>query len=248
MKKVNLFNINFNIVTMDQIIAYLAKVVAEDLSIFIQTVNVDHIILTRKDNFFKKIVDSADIVTCDGMPIVWTSKIKKTPLPERVTGADLTIELCKYSSQYNFKIFILGGEPGVAERAERVAKKLYGNDVKIVGFYSPHYEELINEDSNKIICSIINKSEANVLLMALGTPKQEKWYWNYKKYLKPNVIIGVGAAIDFLAGNKKRAPYWIRNFGFEWLYRLVKEPKRMYKRYLIRDIKFIPLLFKEILK
>jgi N-acetylglucosaminyldiphosphoundecaprenol N-acetyl-beta-D-mannosaminyltransferase len=246
-KKIKMFDVDFNVTTTEDTSKYLSESIRKGIKIFIQTVNVDHLILMRSDRYFKEIVESADIVTCDGMPIVWTSKIKRTPLPERVTGADLTVDLFKKSNEYGFKIFILGAAPGVAEKAANEVKRKY-QGANITGVYSPSSEELYNEDASRNICNIINDSETNILLMALGTPKQEKWYYQHKNKLNVNVVIGVGAAIDFIAGTQKRAPVWLRKIGLEWFYRLLLNPKRMFSRYIVRDSKFIPMFIKEIKK
>lgn len=247
MEKVNIFGIGFDKVTIAQTISILDRSVCTAQRLFIQTVNVDHIALMRKDALFKKIVHSADIITCDGMPIIWASKLMGNPLPERVTGADLTTEICKYSSRKNFNIFILGAAPGVAKKAKQAAELQYPG-VHIVGTYAPSAAELESSEKEKEICTMINHSSANILLMALGTPKQEKWYWRNRKRLHISAIIGVGAAIDFLAGTKKRAPGWMQDAGLEWLYRLMKEPIRLAHRYIVRDFKIFPLFAREWLK
>lgn len=246
MNKVKLFELQFDAVNLEQMIETIVNDIKLNNKVFIQTVNVDHLILMKKDVLFKRIVHSASYVTCDGMPILWTSKLRGSGLPQRVTGADLTIELFKHSREKELKIFIFGAAPGVAETAKKQAETIYSG-VNIVGTYSPHPNELVDRDRNKDICLKINQSGANILLMALGTPKQEKWYWDNKEMLNINVVIGVGAAIDFIAGIQKRAPVWVREFGFEWLYRLINEPRRLWKRYLYQDMKFIPLFIKELL-
>ncbi|WP_353949011.1 WecB/TagA/CpsF family glycosyltransferase [Sporolactobacillus sp. Y61] len=247
MEKVDLFGISFNKVTIAQMIAILTHSICNNQYLFIQTANVDHIILTQNDKLFREIVQSANIITCDGMPIIWASRLLKNPLPERVTGADLTTAICKYSFKRFFNLFILGAAPGVAEKAKRMAELKYPG-CHIVGVYSPSCSELADSEKSRNICEQINRSGSNILLLALGTPKQEKWYWQNKKRLHVNAIIGVGAAIDFLAGTKKRAPKWMRDVGLEWLYRLTKEPVRLFRRYMIRDLKIIPLFARELIK
>lgn len=247
MKTVNLFEINFANVTNNEMIYFLSQAIKKNDHLFIQTVNVDHVVLSKKDNQFKRIIDSADVVTCDGMPIVWISKIKGKPILERVTGADLAVEICRLSSKFGFKVYLFGGGPNVADEAKKNIEILFPG-AKVVGTYCPSNEELQSKKMSRKLCEDINYCKPNILLLALGAPKQEKWYWRNKEYIEANVTIGVGAAIDFLAGSKKRAPRWIRNAGFEWLFRLALEPKRMLKRYLVRDLKIIPLFIKELMK
>lgn len=247
-EKVELFDVKFNNVTMAEFLKLLTELITTDKkNNLIQTVNVDHIMLMKEDPEFNKIVKNAAMITCDGMPIVWASKFKTAKLAERVTGADMTLEIFKNSAANNYKVFILGAGPGVAELATKKARDLY-KDVQIMGVYSPAKEELKDAEKSKEICRRINESEANILLIALGAPKQEKWYWSNKEFLDVNAIIGVGASIDFIAGTQERAPKWMRNAGMEWSFRLMKNPNRMFQRYIVRDSKFLPLFLKEIIK
>ncbi|WP_422123876.1 WecB/TagA/CpsF family glycosyltransferase [Planococcus sp. X10-3] len=247
-EKIELFDVKFNNATMPEFLELLTELIAANTkNNLIQTVNVDHIMLMREDPEFDHIVRNAALITCDGMPIVWASKFKSVKLPERVTGADMTLEIFKHSAAKDFKVFILGAGPGVAELAAEKARETF-EGVQITGVYSPAKEELQDADASQAICRRVNESGANILLIALGAPKQEKWYWKNREFLEVNAIIGVGASIDFIAGTQERAPVWMQNAGMEWSYRLMKNPNRMFQRYIVRDSKFLPLFIKEIIK
>lgn len=247
-EKIELFDVKFNKVTMPEFLELLTELItANKKNNLVQTVNVDHIMLMKEDPEFDHIVRNAELVTCDGMPIVWASKFKTAKLPERVTGADMTLEIFKHSAANNYKVFLLGAAPGVADLAAQKAREVYPG-AQISGVYSPAKEELEDAEASQAICRRINESGANILLIALGAPKQEKWYWKNKEFLDVNAIIGVGASIDFIAGTQERAPVWMQNAGMEWSYRLLKNPNRMFQRYVVRDSKFLPLFLKEIIK
>lgn len=212
---------------------------------YLTTPNVDHVLRLQKDEEFRKIYSGASLVTADGMPIVWTSKLLGQPLKERVAGSDLFPELCRLSAQNDVGVYFLGSMPGVAELAAENLKKRYPG-FRLAGFYSPPFGFEKDAAENEKILQKINESKAPILFVALGAPKQEKWtyrYLNRLEYVKAAFCIG--ASIDFAAGVVKRAPAWVGKIGLEWLWRLASDPKRLWKRYLIEDTAFIGLFLKE---
>lgn len=245
MKVQNILDINFASITKEALIPYLRKCIDENLIIHLHTVNVDHLVIGHKDENFKNIMKNANIVVADGMPIVWYSRLIRRSLPERVTGVDLCELICKKSKKMEFKIYLLGAKKGVGERAKKKLEIKYPG-VQIMGVYSPDKYELNNERDSKEIVKVINASGANILLVAFGAPKQEIWISKYKPLLKTNINIGVGATVDFMAGEVKRAPKKIQNIGLEWLYRMLKDPKRLFKRYIINDSYFILMCLKSL--
>ncbi|WNB92502.1 WecB/TagA/CpsF family glycosyltransferase [Bacillus sp. NEB1478] len=245
METTKIFNINFNRITLKELIEEINNKVKNNKRIHIHTANVDHVVLANKNLKFKKVIEDADIVVADGMPIVWSSKLIKNSIPERVTGVDLSYEICGKSNEYDFKIFLLGAAEGIAEKAKRNLLSKFP-DLKIVDLYSPSPEELLSIERNDEILMRINSSGANILLVSLGTPKQEYWINENKEKLITNVNIGVGATIDFMAGEIDRAPLLLRNIGLEWFYRLLREPKRLFKRYIVNDSYFLIIILKEI--
>lgn len=241
-----LFGLKFRRIDLDGVVKWVAEKINEDNSYAIHTVNVDHLCIRDHDTKFGQSMKSADLLVADGMPLVWYSRLVASPLPERITGVDLSYRLCELSRQLDLRIFLLGARPGVAEKAINKLVDQYG-DVNIGGFYSPSREEILNEEKSIEIIQDIKRSGSNVLLVAFGAPLQEIWINQYRNELKGIVSIGVGATLDFMAGNVKRAPTWVQHIGFEWLFRLISEPRRLVKRYLIRDLIFFRICSSDLL-
>ncbi|MCL6598835.1 MAG: WecB/TagA/CpsF family glycosyltransferase [Alicyclobacillus macrosporangiidus] len=239
-----ILGIPFAAATTRTIAEFLASACQEKSGhITVHTVNVDHVILARSNRAFCSAMRQADVKTADGMPIVWLSRLKRQSLPERVTGVDLVTTLFELADEYGLRFFFLGAAPGVAEAAaSHVISKYPG--VKVVGVYAPSSEELKDKRSSDRITGLINESGANVLLVAFGAPKQELWIQSNRDKLQATVSIGVGATLDFLAGAIPRAPVWMRKAGLEWFFRLCSEPRRLWHRYICRDMSFIPLAIK----
>ncbi|MGM0838449.1 MAG: WecB/TagA/CpsF family glycosyltransferase [Bacillota bacterium] len=245
MEKSRLFDLEFSSGNLNDFFCEFNEVIKTNKKVHVHTVNVDHVVIAHKENTFKDIVNRADFVTADGMPIVWYSKIIKKALPERITGADISEEFCKRSNDFGYKMFFLGAAPGIAELAKKEMEKKYKNPA-IVGTYSPTRKELESNKMNKEIIKKINESNANVLLVALGAPKQEEWISANLKYLETNINIGIGATLDFMANKVKRSPLILQKLGLEWAYRMLNEPKRLFKRYIIQDSYFILILLKDL--
>lgn len=208
--------------------------------------NVDMIIKLQKDKDFLKCFQLANFPVNDSQIIRFAAKILGTSFKDTVSGSDFfPLFYMHHKNNENVKIYLLGAEDGIAQKA-MVKINTITQRKMIVGCYSPPFGfEKNNEECNKII-EMINKSDATVLAIGLGAPKQEKWIIKYKdKLANINRFICIGATIDFEAGKIKRAPKIVRNIGLEWLYRLIKEPKRLWKRYLVDDIPFIWLLLKQ---
>ncbi|ENH98106.1 Teichoic acid biosynthesis protein [Gracilibacillus halophilus YIM-C55.5] len=247
MKKVSLFNINFDNYDFNDLSKFIDNSISRGDNRFIVTCNVDHIIKLRKSKSFSEVYRAADVVVADGAPIVWSSKILGKPLKSKLSGSDILPILGSSFENKKYKIFLLGAKEGVAKKASENLKKTFPN-INIVGYYSPPigFEESSYE--NEKIKKMLKRAKPDILFVALGAPKQELWiYNNYQDYNIP-ISIGVGATLDFIAGNIKRAPVFMQKIGLEWFWRLLKEPKRMWKRYLVEDSKFIYIFIKELLK
>lgn len=243
MKKQALLNTYVNNLTMDEALNSIEKMIKQEKKSYIVAVNVDVIIKIEEDQKLKQITDEADLTLVDGKPLIWISKMKKNPIKEKISGSDLVPKVCELAAKKNYSIFILGGKEGIANQAKEKLEIKHPN-INIVGTYSPPMGFEANEKELNKINKMISKVKPDLLIVCFGCPKQEKWiYDNINKY-EANVSICAGATVDFLAGNIKRAPKWMSNHGLEWFYRFMQEPKRLFKRYFIDDVKIIKLIKK----
>lgn len=243
MTRMKFLNTSIDNITMDEAMNKINELINKKRKIYVVTPNVDHIVRLEKDNEFRLVYDNADLVLTDGMPLIWISKLLRNPIKEKVSGADLLPKVCELSSKKGYKIFFLGAAPGIAEKAAQNLRNKF-NGLNICGCYSPEFGFENDEVEVENIIKMINKEEPDILALGLGTPKQEKFIYKYKDKINVGITLNIGAAIDFQAGHIKRAPRWMQNCGLEWFYRLSKEPKRMFKRYIIDDMKIIGIVFK----
>jgi N-acetylglucosaminyldiphosphoundecaprenol N-acetyl-beta-D-mannosaminyltransferase len=244
MNKVELFGIQFNNFDFRDLADYLENTVAAGEPTYLLTCNVDHVMCMQKDELFRRIYRDAHAVVADGMPIVWTSRLAGKALKQRVAGSDILTELGLWLEAKRYRLFFLGAAEGVAEEARRRLLERFPA-LSIVGCYSPPYGFEKMEEENRKIVAMIREAKPDILLVGVGAPKQEKWiYRHYLEYRVP-VSIGVGATFDFLAGKVKRAPVWMQRTGLEWVWRLMCEPGRLWRRYLVQDMKFIRLMLAE---
>jgi N-acetylglucosaminyldiphosphoundecaprenol N-acetyl-beta-D-mannosaminyltransferase len=210
------------------------------------TPNVDHLMKLQKDLEFYQVYQDADYRVCDSQLIMYASRFLGQPIQQKVSGSDLFPAFYqRYSQDENVKIFLLGGLAGVAAKASQRINAKVGRNM-VVGTYSPPlgFESDLAECAK--IIEIINHSGANVLAVGVGAPKQEKWIGQYRLSLTEiKTFLAIGATIDFEAGNLRRAPVWMSSTGLEWLYRLLSEPGRLWKRYLIDDLGFFVLIFRQ---
>mgnify|MGYP003867176481 CR=1 FL=1 len=212
---------------------------------YVVTPNVDHAVLVQHHEGLRAAYQDASLVVADGMPVVWASRLLRRPLPERVTGSDLVPAL--YTSASNerpLRTYLLGAMPGVAERAAKNIAQRWPT-VEVVGTYSPPFGFEHDAAENERILEKIAAVRPDVLIVGVGAPKQELWVHANRDRIDASLAICAGATIDFLAGEKRRAPGWMRRTGLEWLHRCATEPRRLLKRYL-RDAAVFPgLLWRE---
>ena len=243
MNKQPLLNTFVNSVSMDETLQEICDLVEENKKSYVVAINVDVVMKIEKDNYLKKITDEADLTLVDGKPLIWIAKWHKHPVKAKISGSDLVPALCRVAEEKGYSIFIIGGADGIADKAKANLESDLPN-IKIVGTYAPPFG--FEKDENELvrINSMITQAHPDLVIVCFGCPKQEKWiYENYLKY-DGTVSICAGATVDFLAGNVKRAPKWMSNCGLEWLYRFFQEPKRLFKRYFIDDIKILGLVWK----
>lgn len=241
MKNIDFLNIKIQVTTQQELLRNLKKGA-------LITPNVDHLVKLQKDEDFYKVYQQADWVVCDSKILYLMSKLLKEPLPEAIPGSSFfTAYYMYHKDDPNCKIFLLGAAEGIAEKARRNINKKVGREI-VVGAHSPSYGFEKNEKECEELVKIVNDSGANVLLVGVGAPKQEKWIMKYRDRM-PNidVFMALGATIDFEAGTLKRAPEIWQKCGMEWLYRALKEPKRLFKRYFVDDMQFFYYFGKQLL-
>ncbi len=241
MKKVNILNISLDNLTTEEL---LKKLNWEGGVVF--TPNVDHLMKLQNDPEFYEAYDHSTYKVCDSQILMYASKFLGTPLKEKISGSDLFPAFYNYNKDNeNVKIFLLGAAEGVARQAQAAINQKVGREI-VVASYSPSFGFEKNEAECQKIVDLINESGATVLAIGVGAPKQEKWLVKYRKQLKGvKIFLAIGATIDFEAGYKARSPKWMSEVGIEWLYRLLSEPKRLWKRYLIEGVPFFGLVLEQ---
>lgn len=243
MEKQKLLNTYVNNVNMEETLSAIENMVESGEKKYVVAINVDVVMKIEDDPYLKKITDDADMVLVDGKPLVWISKMHKKPVKAKISGSDLVPLLCAEASQKGYSLFIIGGKEGIAEKAKLKLEQQHPK-INIVGIYAPPFGFEKDEKELTKINDMISEKKPDLLITCFGCPKQEKWiYENYQKY-DAKVSICAGATVDFLAGNVNRAPKWMSDHGLEWFYRFLQEPKRMFKRYFVDDVKIIKLIWK----
>lgn len=195
----------------------------------IATVNADFVVNSLHDPELQRILQEADMATADGMPLVWGSRLLGGPLPGRVTGADLVPALAERAAQKGYSIYFLGAREGVAAKAADILQRR-NPGLKVAGVYSPPPAPILEMD--RAVFERVKAASPDILLVAFGNPKQEKWIRMYAPELNVPIAIGIGGTLDMIVGVTKRAPTWMQKTGLEWIYRLAQEPRRLFKRYL----------------
>lgn len=201
----------------------------------IATVNADFVVKAMKDPELRYLLQEADMATADGMPLVWGARVLGVDLEDRVAGADMVPALAERAAKNGYSLYFLGAAPGIAAQAAKLLQDQNPNLI-VAGVKSPPYSSVIDMDPS--IIAEIKATKPDVLLVAFGNPKQEKWIGMYGRELGVPVMIGIGGTLDFIAGNTKRAPEWMQRIGFEWLYRMMQEPRRLWKRYAVDLVHF----------
>jgi N-acetylglucosaminyldiphosphoundecaprenol N-acetyl-beta-D-mannosaminyltransferase len=207
--------------------------------------NVHMLAEAGRDAEFGAIIQCADLNFTDGMPLVWLARRANRGRDiSQVCGPDFMPAFCKETARFHFRHFFYGGLPGVAEEVVRALKKT-SPELEVVGYHCPPYGDKLSVEEDREICRMINESRADLVWVCLGCPVQERWLHRHRDKLTAPVLLAVGAAFDFTAGRLDRAPPLLRSAGLEWMYRLLKEPHRLWRRYLLSNSRFFYLLMKE---
>ena len=235
--KYELFGAEIDAIRMDEAVMKLGKWIEDPFSKcrYVVTPNVDHAVMLRENEEMQQSYRDADLILADGAPIVWASRLLRKPLPERVPGSELVPALFdsynrSTANDNRLKVFLLGAAAGVAGRAAEQMNKLWPH-VETVGVYSPPMGFQSDPDETNYALGRIALCRPDVVVVGLGAPKQELWVHQNRDLIQAKVALCVGATIDFLAGEQRRAPVWMRQYGMEWLHRMCSDPKRLIKRY-----------------
>lgn len=243
MSRIKFMNTEIDNLTMREALEAIDKLILENRNAFVVTPNVDHIVQLEKGGELCEVYKNANLILADGKPLIWISKWYGTPIKEKISGSDLFPLLCEHAAKRNYRIFFLGAAKGVAAKAAENLSKRYPG-LQIVGTYSPpmgfekNTSELLNIEKK------IKRAAPHILIVGLGCPKQELFIFHNRERLNVPISLGLGASLDFEAGNIRRAPKWMSDYGFEWLFRIFQDPKRLIKRYLFDDCKIFYMIFK----
>lgn len=242
--RIEMMGVRFDNLDMDGTLDRIEQLIEKSTPALVVTPNVDHVLRAHSDSIFADLLRHADMVLADGQPLVWASRLLGKPLRQRVAGSDLFPLLCGRAAEKGYRVFFMGGDPGAAEAAADVLRARYPNLI-VAGTNCPPYgfEKDAAEDRRTV--EAVKAARPDILFVGLGSPKQELWIARHLQEMAVPVSIGVGISFSFIAGQVKRAPRWMRRASLEWLHRLCCEPRRLWKRYLIRGPKFAPLVLRE---
>ena len=236
-------NTEIDNLTMPETLSAIEDLIHQKKNAYVVTPNVDHIVKLESNKKLKEAYSEASLILTDGMPLMWASKMYRTPIKEKISGSDLFPELCKLAADKHYTMFFLGAKDGVALKAAENLKKQYPG-LDVVGCYPPPIGFEKDPAELEKIEKIIKEANPHILIVALGCPKQELFIHQFRDKLNVPISFCLGATLDFAAGNVKRAPQWMANVGLEWAYRIYQEPKRMFKRYVLEDWRFAKLFVK----
>ena len=232
-------------VTFPQAIAAIERLVERKQGGRVFTPNVDHVVMAEHDERFAEAYGRADLSLPDGLPLVLASGLLGARLPEKVSGSDLVVPLMERAAARDFSVYFLGGAPGVAELAkQKLVEKL--PTLRVVGTSAPKIDVEASPQARRAITDPIKAARPDLVLVALGAPKQELFIDLVAEELAPSVFLGIGASLDFIAGTAKRAPEWAQKSGLEWVHRLLHDPVRLWRRYLVRDSEYPLILLRQI--
>lgn len=241
--RINLLGCPIDNLTLDETLSRINQMVKTNKPHQHVVVNVDKLIKLRRDPALKEVIITCDIINADGIPLVWASKILGVPLKERVAGIDLMQSLLKEGVKKRYSFYFLGAREEVVRKTVEIVKNRYPG-IQIAGFRNGYWATAEEEK----VGDAIKKAHPDVLFVAISSPKKEIFLKKYLNLMQIPLAIGVGGSFDIIAGITKRAPVWMQKAGLEWLFRLIQEPKRLWKRYLFSNTIFIFLVVKELVK
>jgi len=245
-KKFDVLGVKIAILNLKKACLLIEDVIQKNQKVYICVAPVATVVDCQGNKEYKEVINQAYFITPDGMPLVWIGKSKGFNDIERTYGPDLMLAVCDFGLQKGYRHYFFGGSPETNDRLEISLKGRFP-EMNIVGRYSPPFRELTEAEDEQIIDSI-NRVRPDILWVGLGSPKQDFWMSKYRRRLNVSVLVGVGAAFDFISGVKRQAPRWMRQTGMEWFFRLCCEPRRLARRYFIGNSKFIYFLMRDLIR
>lgn len=241
--RINFFGVNLDIITLDETLERISKFI--DNRKFVQhvVVNVAKLVYAQKNKELKDIINSCPLINVDGAGVILGAKFLGIDIPERVAGIDLMDKLIEYSAEKGYRPYFFGAKEEIVKRVVEIYQEKYPQ-LQIAGYRNGYYTEAEEEQ----LVENIKNSNADILFVAMGSPKKEIFLSNYSKTMAVPFMMGVGGSFDVVAGKVKRAPMWMQKLNSEWLYRLIQEPKRMWKRYFVTNSIFLMMILKEFIK
>lgn len=245
MKRIELLSITVNAGDFNSFLSAISYFASSRISSYTCVANVHMLVEAQLDGSFADIVKGADIVTPDGIPLCWSLKLLYGISQERIAGMDLLPEVLKLAVNKRISVYFYGGTEETLRKSDQYLKQKFP-DLVVAGMYSPPFR-LLNKTEEEDIVNKINNSGAGIVFVVLGCPKQEKWMAAMKGRINA-MMIGVGGAVNVVVGIHKRAPSWMQKSGLEWLFRLIQEPGRLFKRYAVTNSIFLLMLVREFVK
>jgi N-acetylglucosaminyldiphosphoundecaprenol N-acetyl-beta-D-mannosaminyltransferase len=246
MEKINVLGVGINAIDMENVKKQIGEFIARGGYHYVLATNVHTVMMSQTDIEYRKINNEARLSLADGKPLVWAVRLLAKKRIARICGRDLMTSLCQESLRYGYSHFFYGGREEVLEMLIGNLKKKY-RGLKIAGYYSPPFRRLTREEDSRIV-EMINRSNADLIWIGLGAPKQERWIADHLGKIRSPVMFAVGAAFDFHAGNIRPAPSWMQKAGLEWFFRLLLEPRRLLGRYLLNNPRFVYSILCQVLK
>ena len=239
-KRVKFLNTFVDALTMDETLEEIQKYIESKQCVQHVVINASKVNLMQEDEELTKIINDCPLINADGQSVVWGSKFLGNPLPERVSGIDIFTELVKISAEKGYKPYFFGAKEEVVTEVVRRFKKQYPN-LNVAGYRNGYFKD----EESESIAEEIRKSGADILFVAFSSPKKEFWIKEHMEIMQVPFAMGVGGSFDVIAGKTKRAPVWMQKSGLEWFYRFIQEPRRMFRRYIVGNLKFCALVGKE---
>lgn len=239
-KRIEFFGVNLDLLTMEETLSKISEFIDKKQCVQHVVVNVAKLVYSQKDNHLREIINSCPIINVDGAGVILGAKFLGVNIPERVTGIDLMQNLIELSASKGYRVYFFGAKEEIVSKVVEIYKTKYP-DLIVAGYRNGYY----SDENEEAIADDIKKSEADILFVAMGSPKKEIFLNKYSEQLQVPFTMGVGGSFDVVAGKVKRAPVWMQNLDSEWIFRLIQEPRRMWKRYFITNSIFLLMLIRE---